>query len=226
MTGTMCESCKPGYYLSENKKSCIVNDSNFRCSDVNFMRIGNLCVTRKNMGDISMFPIPSSISVAEASKEYCYPTSEVGCCWKGKDVVSRSPCATSGVCDRNGSYDIERIVCTPKAASDICANFKYAGKTWRLPKPSEVTSWARNTLSHGDDGLGLCSWFPEDLPINMCQFTCNCYGAGQNECRVTDVITSDTNISLDISAYQTAIYGTTGTGTTGTGSVRCVTEME
>ena len=35
------------------------------------MRIGNLCVTRKNMGDSSMLPMPSTVSVAKINSDYC-----------------------------------------------------------------------------------------------------------------------------------------------------------
>ena len=222
-TDGTCESCNSGYYLSDDKKSCIANDNKFNCSDSNFMRIGNLCVTRKNMGDSSTLKIPSTVTTVEANGDYCYSQSDK-CCWKGT--------TSTGCNSSNGSYSgCNRTVCNYSAAQEICAKFNYAGKTWRLATGTEAQYWAQNIYGIGNNGLMFCNHGLDSLinnSVTACNASALCLGSYANFCHAfatwfggstsslyAYIVRMDTgNFTL---SSQTVLYGS---------SVRCVTEME
>ena len=218
-TNGNCLNCSQGYYLSEDKKSCIPNDNKFNCSDSNFIRIGNLCVTRKNMGDSTMLPIPSSINIATGqSGDYCY-SQYSKCCWKG---------TTSTACNAdNGGYSgCTRTVCNYSAATEICSKFNYAGKTWRLASLDEMDNWTSYSLGLGTNGLMLCD---QDVSGTtgisaQCSYTSSeCYGAYGNNCfsqrimgqngATYNLFTANGQKDYTLMPYYAA-------------SVRCVTEMD
>ena len=211
----LCETCAPGYYLSDDKKSCISNDSEFNCSDSNFMKVGNLCVTRKNMGDSPTLSIPSTINIAQAPSEYCYSQTNK-CCWNGTTSVK---CNSS-----NGGYSgCTRTVCTYNAAQEICSKFNYAGKTWRLPTTSEMTNWINYSRGLGANGLMLCDETANSELNAHCDYaSTECLGSYNNlcfaklvisqGCKAYDLFSSAWRYS-DQNSYQPF-------------SVRCVTEME
>ncbi len=191
-----------------------------KANDSNFMRIGNLCVTRKNMGDSLMLPIPYTVSVAQAGSEYCYSQSQK-CCWKGE--------TTSKYNSENGGYSgCTRTVCNREAANEICAKFNYAGKTWRLPTPEEGKNFALYTASLGGNGLMLCTNGVVDSAITaQCSYVENCKGSYQNACVAYDEWRSefDANTAY-ITNYDRGVYWPGGTiSKSRAASVRCVTEM-
>ena len=220
-TDGTCLACNSGYYLSDDKKSCIANDGNFNCSDSNFMRIGNLCITRKNMGDSTTLKIPSTITIVDASGDYCYSQSEK-CCWKGTTTTSCN--------SNNGFYSgCNRTVCNYSAAEEICAKFNYAGKTWRLATKDEADTWSDFNFNFLNNGLMLCG---AGASTNI-YATCNdgrekCKGAYGNSCIVRYYWLGDLFSTLYAYAVSN-YYGNLSTVTTMKtygASIRCVTEMD
>ena len=100
------------------------------------------------MGDSSTLKLNTEATIVKANQEYCYSRYQK-CCWQG---------TTSLTCNNaNGSYSgCTRTICNYSAAEEICANFNYAGKTWRLPKSDELKRWDISTAFLGDNGLMLC----------------------------------------------------------------------
>ena len=215
-----CLACNSDYYLSDDKKSCLPNDGNFNCSDSNFMRIGNLCITRRNMGDSLMLPIPSTVNVATAGNDYCYSNSQK-CCWKGK---------TSDYCNTNanGNYSgCTRTVCNWDAAQEICAKFNYAGKTWRLATNTERANWGINSINLANNGLMLCDYM-SGLKSESCPTMSYCNGAFKNECAPWRIWGNNNN---GIEAYTSELgagkyYAIASYTKNHAQSVRCVTEMD
>ena len=213
-----CLSCNQGFHQSDDKKSCLQNQTNFDCSDSNFMRIGNLCITRKNMGDSSMLPIPSSVNIATAGSDYCYSNSQ-RCCWKGK---------TSDYCDlSNGGYSgCTRTVCNWEAAKEICSKFNYAGKTWRLATLLESENWVMNSKGSGVNGLMLCD-YASGYQSDRCPSMPYCNGAYNSQCAPWAVWgveeTDSTAYTRNTSAGRNFRGGCTKNCAC---SVRCVTEIE
>ena len=156
-----CYSCKRGYeYQSQNatnSSACIRNyTTKFICSDENFMRIGNVCVTRKNMGDDSVnLPIPSTVTVADASIGQSCSSTSSKCCWKNTG---------SNWCDStNGDYSgCNRTLCNLAAAEEICKNFQVGGGGWRLPTTAEIQAFNLLSIEMGNDGLMLCDREPDN----------------------------------------------------------------
>ncbi len=216
-----CLACNSDYYLSDDKKSCLPNDGKFNCSDSNFMRIGNLCITRKNMGDSTTLKIPSSVITVEASGDYCYSQTEK-CCWKG---------TTSNSCDSvNGNYSgCNRTVCNYSAAQEICAKFNYAGKTWRLATKQEADTWGDFNFNFLNNGLMLCGAAANTGIYTRCDFNYNCKGANSsNKCIAHYTWLADLS-GLTKAYYLTNYYGNISISATSyldSASVRCVTEMD
>jgi len=186
-----CASCNQKYHLSSDKKSCVSDDNKFNCSDSNFMQIGNLCVTRKNMGDGYLLTIPNSVNVVEPL-EYCYAGTSK-CCWKG---------ATSTSCDsENGGYSgCNRTVCNWSAAKDICSNFKYGDLDWRLPTKEEMSLWARYSQNLTTQGLQLCDRYAGYLSAR-CANAARCPGTYDGNCNPF-YVWSGTESSAGVSAYR------------------------
>ena len=218
-TDGTCLSCNQGYHASDDKKSCVANDDSFNCSDSSFMKIGNLCVTRKNMGDSPMLTIPLSVTTVNASGDTCYSQS-VRCCWKGN---------TSTTCDSaNGGYSgCTRTVCNYIAADEICSKFTYGGKTWRLPTKEEMEILGNYTIGLESNGLMFCD-YAKNRQSAFCPSMYYCNGADKKECRPWVVWTASKN---GIDYYYAAL----GEGVFSVlrinfnyyaASVRCVTEME
>ena len=183
------------------------------------MKVGNLCVTRLNMGDSSILSIPQGVTVAKTKTDYCYTQSD-RCCWKGE--ISATSCN-----DDNGGYSgCTRTVCNLAAANYICSNFRYAGKTWRLATADEMKNWEFHTFNLGANGLMFCD-YAGNFGSARCQSERNCKGAVNDYCsawRVWGQVYSET------SGYSFVIGSGNVTNSRSTsyesGSVRCVTEME
>jgi len=149
-----CGSCEYGYKLENDKTTCVLDERNFNCSDSNFMRVGNLCITRKNMGDSKLLAIPNSVHVVDVN-ESCYADISK-CCWQGMT----SPSGSDENQEYSGGYSGRtRTVCNWEAANEICSNFDYAGLKWRLATQSEMADWGRYSINLKEKGLQLCDAF-------------------------------------------------------------------
>ncbi len=274
-----CKSCPEGQYQDETgKENCKLCSEKFAncsicnaneclecnegmelangqcreewCKGANFMKIENLCFTRRNMGDSAILTIPDSIKKIEVNESLAYiPQAELQddeicytgekCCFWGE--TSRNKTGNVGRCDSitNGSYSgCNRTVCNHFAAQEICSSFKYKNKNWRLPKESEVLNLINYSSQLKDDGLMLCSYTDAKVTNQTtCPAVYNCsmqpiselnmYG-GTNFCRAS-------NICLDSSYKQGALYFTDAYNATDNKiernpsyhgfSVRCVTEI-
>ena len=132
-----CNMCTTGYKVN-NPTSTDACSADTDCNNEDFMTVGNTCVTRKNMGDLSNAvpnQIPDDVVTVVSSGSSCTNNK---CCWRG--ATSTTNCDAS-----NGDYSgCNRTVCTYGAAKEICDNFKYGGKIWRLPEGSEAVNWMKN----------------------------------------------------------------------------------
>ena len=215
-----CLSCKQNYHQSEDKKSCLSNENRFSCSDPNFMRIGDICVTRKNMGDSFSLVIPSSVTIVETGG-FCDARKQK-CCWKGQT-------GAAGLCNsNNGGYSgCNRTVCNWSAAKDICAKFNYAGKTWRLPIVYEFSNWGVNSIARGANGLMLCISESNFSDSAQCANPESCFGSFNNFCGANLVWSGNSN--GDVVSTSALYYGNFYSNSysySGALSVRCVTEIE
>ena len=189
-----CTSCNQNYHIEDPSANpaCESDDKQFNCSDSNFMKIGNLCITRRNMGDSGTLSIPSNIRIAQAgSGEICYAQSEK-CCWRG-------PTANQSYCDSaNGNYSgCNRTVCNWEAADEICKNFNYAGKKWRLPTKEELTDLGYYySIGIGADGLMFCDYF-DGHNSARCRDAVSCPGAQSETCQPRVVWSGSENTSLE-----------------------------
>ena len=138
------------------------------------MKIGNLCVTKYNMGDSDDTTIPASAEVTVTDSTVTRSSSKQ--CWQG---------STSNTCDsKNGNYSgCSRTVCTWYAANAICENYKMGGKTLRLPSTTEATSeWLNYTINKGTDGLMLCDTMYSSGVTRCGVVSKRCKGAKDNRC--------------------------------------------
>lgn len=213
-----CLSCNSGFHLDENNK-CKDNDLKFGCSDSNFMQIGNLCITRKNMGDSYALSIPNTVTIAQAGSEYCYSTNQK-CCWKGR---------TSNSCsDKFGYSGCTRTVCNFEAASEICRNFNYQGKKWRLATRSEMASWGQYSMGLGAQGLMLCDHTSGYQDSQCAVWSVSCLGGLQNGCWIFYIWSATETDTLHAYTFGTYFgeYSIALEPKTMAASVRCVSEME
>ena len=225
-----CLSCAQGYHLSADKKSCVANNGAWNCSEENFMQIGDICVTRKNMGDASILKINSSDVTIVKYGETCYSAS-ASCCWQPDGVLSKASCRSFS---SGGSYDAcERTVCDADAAYKICNEFNYMGVKWRLPTLEEVINlFAISTYNLGDNGLRLGNGTNEGH--DHYSQSCNgCYGSGEHEERcyryAIYYLYNNKNICSGSFVYNkvwsTACNRPLSKSLGGAEMVRCVTEM-
>ena len=138
---SQCLTCKDGYILDNpySNKPC----NSFSCSSPDFMQIGSLCITKKNMGDGDSLTIPEGVNVVQINQT-CNPSSVIKCCWQGN--TSGSSCDNSN----GGGYSgCNRTVCDWWAADYICKNFHAGNYTWRLATTSEMSGWANNSKGKG-----------------------------------------------------------------------------
>ena len=102
------------------------------------------------MGDGGL-PIPPSVTVVDISTgSNC--TSEK-CCWQGK---TSKTCQDKNTSNNGGYSGCTRTVCNYAAANEICAKYTAGGKTWRLPKNSEMANWYNYTIALGAAGPQIC----------------------------------------------------------------------
>jgi len=222
-TNGKCVSCNQGFHLKTLAgNECVADDSKFNCSDSNFMQIGNLCVTRRNMGDSLMLPIPPTVSIAKAENEYCYAAT-TKCCWQGT--------ITTNCIDEKNSYTTcDRTVCEWNAAKEICNKFDYGGRKWRLATKEELSNWSIYSVDLSDNGLSLCDTESPNYSNRCPNGSGRCKGSIYTYC-YPDAIWSGTLDSTGLKAHR---YYLTNSKWYGSGpielshplGVRCVTEIE
>ncbi len=214
-TNSGCSSCKSGYTLNSSKQ-CV---STFSCTG-DFLQIGNICVTKYNMGDRPAFTIPLTVNL-HSINAYCNSNSQ-NCCWFGK---------TGARCNaNNGGYSgCNRTVCNYYAAKEICDKFNYGGKTWRLPTERELAYWDDYNIGRGSNGLMLCSRTVIDSRSTECAMYCVCPGAPDNCCLSNTIwsnkITSATSTYTFHKWGQADWTGPVSNKNNNAFSVRCVTDM-
>ena len=212
--GNTCLKCASGYILKNGK--C----EKFSCSGEDFIQIGNLCITKKNMGDGTSLTIPNALNVVN-SRTSCSPSASNFCCWRG---TTASPCDN----ENGGAYDgCRRTVCDWWAADYICKNFTAGGRTWRLATKDEMSNWGDYSIGKGANGLQLC-----DTSSNYSSAQCGnsnnyCPGSLNNQC-ISNFLWSSLQTSQCYS-YGGGIYAgkliqTSSICNYGS-SVRCVAEM-
>ena len=218
-TESECTSCADGYVLTNPTSSnpC----SPFSCSGDDFIQIGNLCITKKNMGDGDSLTIPSGVNVVNTGATCSSSTSNL-CCWKG--ATSRTDCDNNG----GGAYSgCNRTVCDWWAADYICKNFTAGGRTWRLATSSEMSNWSTNSKGLGVNGLQLCDLWSGNSSA-YCYNSSSCPGSSNGWCHPYNVWSGTVNGSSRAYGYGLS----SGSWTQGNNysrtnalSVRCVAQM-
>ena len=214
--GNTCLKCASGYVLKNGKCEKEV----FNCSGPDFIQIGKLCITKKNMGDSTALAIPSGVAVANVNQT-CNSSSSNKCCWKG---------ATSGTsCNNNGGEPYsgcDRTVCDWWAADYICKNFTAGGRTWRLPIPSEMSNWGSNSIGLEVNGLQLCD-YRSGYSSARCTGSNSCPGSNNVWCTPSYVWSGTVNGSSYAYNYSlnSGSWGQTNGYRTYASSVRCVAEV-
>ena len=215
---SQCLTCKDGYILDNpySNKPC----NSFSCSSPDFMQIGSLCITKKNMGDSANLPIASGVNIKQINQS-CSPSASNYCCWQGN--TSGSSCDNSN----GGGYSgCNRTVCDWWAADYICKNFHAGNYTWRLATTSEMSGWANNSKGKGTSGLQLCD-YNSGYSSARCHDSSRCPGAYSGNCRPGTVWSGNVNGSSN--AYYCYLdggsWGQNDYSRTSAFSVRCVTEL-
>lgn len=159
------------------------------------------CVTKYNIGDITMAP-NKGIAVSAGVKvlnigQTC--NSGQACCWSG--ATSRDRCDSRGGSAYSGC---NRTACNWTAADTSCKKLAYNGTNagdWRLPTKDELEAWVTyiNEIStgQGNNGLMLCS-FNKWPGASYCWSDDVCLGAGRREECWTFHVWSGTNFIPDV----------------------------
>ena len=212
-----CNSCKNNYILTDpiSSEPC----DTFTCSSPDYIQIGNLCITKKNMGDGDSLIISSGVNVVNTGTT-CNSSSTNKCCWKGN---------TAELCDNEngGGYSgCNRTVCDHYAADYICNNFHAGGYSWRLPTLSEMSNWPKDSIGKGTNGLQLCDYGEPGYFSARCYRSKQCLGGYLDWCHPNDVWSNITNSTdgdyyfLDSKNWFNANWPNNHAG-----SVRCVAQM-
>jgi len=227
-TTDTCEVCNSGYHLSDDNKSCIFNNNKFHCNDANFAQIQingkKYCVTRRNMGDASIFTIPKSVIVADAN-EQCYSATQK-CCWKGRTAENCD--------DTDKSYSgCNRTLCNWQAAKTICDSFGYLGKKWRLLSDDEFTQIIKfDTMGKGSNGFLFCDSIKTGLTSWCSGGDSSVFCPGSGSCTPSRNWTANETVP-GLYAQARVLNGGGAAGVLGNGDyqylghgVRCITEMD
>ena len=210
-----CLSCASGYILDENNK-CIVDNSNeFKCSSPDFMRVGNLCFTRRNMGDSAALPVRvSGVVVVKVDGMTCQ-TNYLNCCWQGD-------------CENSSDYTTcKRSACNYQAALKVCSSLDIGGGSWRLPTHSEYLTLAYHSAGLGENGAmmagdgattyqeGICNG---SIYGNSCYINNYHYNQGENPISTYFLLFAGRNDWI-LSIYDRSNVKMAA-------SIRCVKDME
>ena len=172
-TTGVCSACASGYKLDGT--SCVERT----CPSLTMrIKLGDYyyCITQYNIGDQSVFPIPSTVTTVTAGRSKRCNSSTTKCCWKG------TTCSNSSACDAaNGGYSgCNRTVCNWNAANDACSKLTYGGLTWSLPHHNlfyylyklDSTTYSRGK---GTTGLMFCDHYGNSSAKCPCGYW-NCLG--------------------------------------------------
>ena len=221
-----CLACASGYTMNNDYKSGNPACNHPFCSGSDFIQVGNLCVTRKNMGDSSTLKIPSGVKVVTAGTT-CHSSNSNKCCWQGQTSFE-------GDCDNKDGTTYStcnRTVCDHYAAEYICKNFKAGGYTWRLPTSDEMSNWDDFVYNTGKYGLQLCSSKEDSSPAYCYGHWHNCMSNNTNGwgfCSPENVWSSDYADATNVYYYWLAYFWggpDTQERDFSANSVRCVTEL-
>ena len=215
-----CLTCSADYKLSDNPESSSACEPEFTCSGEDFMQIGNLCITRKNMGDSVNLPIASGVNIKQINQS-CSPSSSNKCCWQGNTSGSGCDNANGG-----GYSGCNRTVCDWWAADYICKNFHAGNYTWRLATKDEMSGWANNSKGKGTNGLQLCDYY-SGYSSAYCNKTSRCPGANGSYCYPRNVWSGSVDGSSSAYGYylRWGSWLQYSSSRTRAFSVRCVTNL-
>lgn len=200
-----CLACKGGFSLIDGK--CEITDT------LNFARVDDLYITRKNLGDGGVLALKGVTSVPLGS--YCDGKNQK-CCWYG---------VTSNDCNDNYSKEYSgcnRTVCNYSAAKEICSNLNYLNLNWRLAGYDEMANLADTT---DVNGLWFCG--VDISSFNLCDNgVYTCYGASpvNNQCRSNDMWALDGQCGVGYAKKWNC--GKPIQSTAAALSVRCVSEAK
>ena len=195
-TEDKCIECEDAYTLSGGKCT-------FDCKGKYYLKIGNLCVMKKNFGNFSTDAVSLYAKTYGATEKSigsddhsCGSSSDYSskCCWYGDTADDNST-------SENGGYSGKREVCNWAAANAICSQIKEGGKTWRLPTTSEMSNWGSNSISKGSDGLMLCDGTRNNSSSAYCYGTSSCTGAYGSNCWPAHVWSGATSSSSQAYKY-------------------------
>lgn len=158
------------------------------CKGDKLMKIGNLCVTKFNMGDEGL-DIPASAGVTMVSattdgSQSCTPSENHPCCWNAVSANTANSCNA----DNGGYSGCTRTVCDWYAANKICSNYSVMGHSFRLATSSELSSIFinQNSINQGASGLQMCDTYT-GYGSAQCNIVFRSYGAYNNRCYSTYV---------------------------------------
>ena len=224
-TTSACTACASGYELTNST-------SNPACAISPYMQIGNLLITKFNIGDHSSLIIPSGITTTNANPYYAGCSTETSkCCWQGQ---------TANPCNNNngGVYSgCSRTVCDWYAAGYICENLNYLGKKWRLPTETELSNLGAYSTGKGAAGLQFCGGISAPNTTAMCVYTNSCLGSETGYCDPQSIWSSNTKYYYPPGGYTSELHSvlcgvdSSGNWECNSGtlkvprSVRCVTEL-
>ncbi len=223
-SSSKCSACESGYNLHPYNNKCykIIEDA---------VPVDNLYVTKFNMGDKSL-PIPASVTVINTTTGTNCTTEK--CCWQGKTADPHN-CDTKNSFNNSNYSGCTRTVCNWYAANEICAKYTAGGKTWRLPKKTEVANWLNYDNTLGASSLQICDGYDESNST-YCRNGDTCKGATEDingySCYpyciwLQSVSTNSANYALLDSSYNVTIWRYDGNrGKKHAQSVRCVTEID
>ena len=184
-TASACATCTGGYELSSNPSQ------NPACKSSPYMAVGNLMVTKYNIGDHPDLTIPYSTLTVSAGNNY--DSNDTPICWKGQTGMP-------GSCDSAyGDYSgCNRTVCNYWAAEDICSKLKIGSRPWRLPSLNEASKFAAYSIGKGAGGLQLCDAY-SGYSSTQCAYNWGCSRSGV--CSVFSIWTTGAS-SLGLTTYS------------------------
>ena len=205
-----CTACMTGYKLK-----------NGICEEVPIAQIGDLLVTKFNMGDNPDLPVSVTGVTVVPTETECTSSESNPCCW---EKVNTSSCDSA-----NGDYSgCNRTVCDWWAAKKICSNLKLGDYTWRLATLSEMSNWADNSIGLGNNGLQLCDRY-SGYSSAWCAIVYSCPGGANDGCYPNNVWSSDEPTSYSHLAYRYNLgngnWSNSWDGHSYAFSVRCVTSL-
>lgn len=226
---TQCKKCDENYKLSDDNKKCVpleCPDKTIKITTAN----GDICVTKYNVGDGGISLSGVTMYTAKPDAPW-FSASTIAACWSGE--------TTRGCDSTNGGYSgCNRTLCNYKGAVNACNSLTLGGLSWRLPNSDEVSYFAQESKSKGNDGLMLCDFY-KGYGSSWCQgayysttdttLKGNCTGSIGNSCYPSFVWFASTSstkfVQYSLSAGAWYRYDDVYDKNYAR-SVRCVAELE